>query len=88
MSIVAQPAGLDGFFSLNLNLCAWASALRQMPPKPERLKVPGVLHEKSLQYLKSYPPPPKFNSEFTPEKWWDWKTSLCYWKGYFLGASC
>ena len=28
----------------------------------------------------------KFNSEFTPEKWWDWKTILSFWYGIFLGA--
>ncbi len=31
---------------------------------------------------------PKFNSELTPEEWWDWKTILSLWvSGYFLGQT-
>ena len=39
-------------------------------------KLPSIIHETliknpvELEYT-----PPKFNSEFSTEKWWDWKTN-------------
>ena len=50
-------------------------------------RYPIVVSQKNVGSYLDTPPPPKFNSEFTPEKWWERKTILSYWgPGNFSGA--